>query len=411
MPPDLVPPPPPERRRRVVSGYHSRSERRLARRAARRRRRLSQLLLLTMPTLIVVVIGALLLARLGRESTLPAPSFSTAQTGLGGGNVAPEAGLLLAEEGGSVRLALIVYPQVAPGLVIGIPGITLLRFADGFQRVDQAAAETLREGDGGTAGTDGGQPGTDVSQSGGEVVQLVDEVVQPARQQVAEAFARAFGLKSLTVVSVEWERLRQVLATTGVLSRAQAELLAELDPEGAVAGQVAGVVAAWVTALAASEEGAGWDSLPLRGEADSFRRLMTGSVSVGSWLGFAVRGRLGGEGVDRYLEPLTEPVKRALAGESPPEPVGVDVQNGSGYLGVAEAAAQSLTSLGLRVVSIGNAKGFPDVTTTRVVAAPDVELEAQVVRRVLGLGAVASDETLGSGRVVVILGRDYSPGN
>jgi hypothetical protein len=87
----------------------------------------------------------------------------------------------------------------------------------------------------------------------------------------------------------------------------------------------------------------------------------------------------------------------------------LQVQNGSGVLGIAQQAGELLASLGYMMLPAGNSKDFPDVERTRITVSPDAADQGERVRTLLGVGTITEDTTLGSGTVVVVLGKDYVP--
>jgi len=116
------------------------------------------------------------------------------------------------------------------------------------------------------------------------------------------------------------------------------------------------------------------------------------------------------EGVGfKYVEPDVEAAKAALAGRSAEVNVTLQVQNGSGVVGIAQEAGEVLAPLGYTMLPAGNSADFPDVERTRIQVAPDVADLGGRVRALLGVGAIEVDETLKPGYIIVVIGKDYIP--
>lgn len=368
--------PPPGRERRIVAAYHSRSERRSARRLARRRERATRLLYVLVPTVVVVVAAALLFTFLGGSGSEGSPAGSTALTAApptNGGS-----GLLVVRQGGTTVAAFLLYSGPKGGVVLGIPGVALLRDGHRFSTVAAIAA---------AGGTGSGGDGS-------------------AGQALAGAVSSALGVPVAASAWVEWAGLRTVLeGAGGGLPPAGLEL------QGGDAGRVAAVLALLLTQAGSQGGGRPWEEDLLSGEAGPFQTVLDAvlQATAGSaWSGVAVAGVMAGEGeAGQYLEPDLSRAKAALAGVDADTPVVVELQNGSGVAGVTELANQLLAGLGYDFLPARNAEGFPDVAATRILAAPDVVLQAEVVQRSLGVGTVLRDRSLAPGRVVVVLGKDF----
>jgi hypothetical protein len=108
-----------------------------------------------------------------------------------------------------------------------------------------------------------------------------------------------------------------------------------------------------------------------------------------------------------YYEPDLRALRARVTGGK--GAVEVEVQNGSGVVGVTEAVAAALQPSGYELLPVRNAEDFPDVPKTRVFAAPDVLSEGERVRDALGVGQVVPGDDLPPGRIVVIVGHDLQP--
>ncbi len=87
----------------------------------------------------------------------------------------------------------------------------------------------------------------------------------------------------------------------------------------------------------------------------------------------------------------------------------LQVQNGSGVLGVAQETSELLSTLGYTMMPVGNSKDFPNVEFTRIEVASDAAAQAAKVRFLLGTGMIDVDPGLEPGHIVVVLGKDFIP--
>jgi hypothetical protein len=109
------------------------------------------------------------------------------------------------------------------------------------------------------------------------------------------------------------------------------------------------------------------------------------------------------------LEPDVETAKALLDGTFQQVDIILQIQNGSGVVGVAQQAGELLAPLGYTMLPPGNSEDFPDVRRTRIEVAPDAAAQGRRVRSLLGMGTVSEKASLESGHVVVVLGKDYVP--
>ncbi len=110
-----------------------------------------------------------------------------------------------------------------------------------------------------------------------------------------------------------------------------------------------------------------------------------------------------------YFEPDLRQARALLSGERSGADITMEVQNGSGAIGIAQQVGEMLGPLGYDMLPFRNAEGFPDVVTTRIIVAPDAGSEAERIRSVLGVGRIEQDDSLEPGRVIVIVGKDFVP--
>ena len=355
-------------RRRAALGYDARSERRALRGAARRRKTRTRFWLVAGPTVVVIALVVVLLALLGGNGA-PVVTDTTSTTVVKGSS--GEGGLLVVEQDGSALLLVAIQARRENGLVLTLPGITLLKTADGFATL------------------------ADLHGSGrGEVLlgALDDEL----------------GIRVKTVASVAWSGLRGALLAAGV-----ADVPGErLELAGGESEQMARSVLALMSKSGPESGSSTWSQLELRGDATQFRAdlgSLASAPATGSWSAGALTGRLvEGEGF-MYLEPATDRLALLLAGPTEGNAITVEIQNGAGTVGVVASATAELEALGYTLVSAGNSVDFPGAKETRIAVAVDAAEAGERVRLVLGVGAVAEDIMLDLGHVVVVLGRDYLP--
>lgn len=364
--------------RRSVLGYRSRLERRTFRLAERRRRAAARFWCAAAPVLVVVATAVALLAIYGgghgQESAAHvAETTTTALPSL----PATGSGLLVIEEEGVAAVAVLMHPRQYGGVVLAIPGGVLLRADDGYKTL----ADLFAAG-GGTA-VDGA---------------------------VTEALAVPVG----AVASVEWSDLKRGMSDAGIGDTPAALPSIEDDASDLPTGMrsVARSALALFSAIESEWGGMVWVDLELQGDADGFIDAVAANasaMSVGGWEAAAMTGAVrSGEGF-AYVEPDMTSAQALLVGAAAGAAVSLDIQNGSGALGVAEAAGALLEPLGYVVLPYSNAVGFPDVLHTEISFAADAAAEAEAVRGALGVGTVARDDALASGCIVVVLGKDFSP--
>lgn len=357
---------------RTEPGYHARSERRSARRAARRRKAMTRLSIVAGPVVVLILVVVVLLVFLGgpkgdgggdggAETT-----STTAVTGSSDGS-----SLLVVEQEETTPALVLLLAAEGRGLALAMPGTTLVKTAAGFK--------TLAE----LHGLD------------------QDKVLE-------DALAEMLGVSPGPVASVQWPELRDALAQVGEAGSLPAEL--ESNP-----GDAALVAGAAVSLLGADTSTTGtrlWEQMEIGGDSSGFRDalgILSASIPSGEWEKAVLPGRPV-EGVDfEFYEPEVEQAKALLAGEAVDTAITLEVQNGSGVVGVAQQAADALASLGYTLLPFSNAEGFPDVKQTLITAGPDATAEAERVRQLLGVGKVERDDAVEPGRIIVIVGKDFVP--
>jgi LytR cell envelope-related transcriptional attenuator len=252
-----------------------------------------------------------------------------------------------------------------PTMVLGFPAVTLVEGTAGFELLD----ELLRKSD--PAAGFGGLERLVTTRPGG-------------------------------VAEVTWAALRTALVSAGVAGD-WPQSLGTAQPKAAETATRA--LAALAAASTSGAGGKALDDLPMVGAVAgvqrSLRSLAAGPEVVGALPGKTVEG----SGFV-YYEPDTAVLGRLLGREPPEKAISVEVQNGSGTVGIAQKVMEVIAPMGYTMLPAKNAAGFPDVAATRIFAAPNALADADRLRRVLKRGTVVKQETLPAGRVVVVVGKD-----
>ena len=317
------------------------------------------------PVLVVIAVIVVLLTLLGGPeadgnvvTTLPAEPAGAGR-------------LMVVEQDDAAPVMVLLHPRDTGGVALAMPGPTLLKTAEGFK--------TLAE------------------------LHLSDQ-----GEALQTALAEALGVGSEPMAAVEWSDLRGAMIDAGI---------DDIPPEALVsgAGEARPVARALLALIGASASGNGataWTELRLGGDSKEFREAVSAvasAVLAGEWDAAELTGKLV-EGVGfEYLEPDVEAARALLAGTAEELTITLQVQNGSGVVGIAQEAGDLLAALGYTMLPAGNPKDFPNVERTRITVSPDAAGQGARVRAVLGVGTIIEDAALGSGNVVVVLGKDYVP--
>ncbi len=355
--------------RRSETGSPHRAERRSARRAVRRRKAMTRLSFVAGPIVVVIlVIVALLVFLGGPESTSGAETTTTTV----GASPVEGSSMLFIEQGETVSVVVVLLPEEEGGLALAMPGNMLLKTGEsGFKTLAELHAsnqdEALREG-----------------------------------------LARDLALEIGATASVQWSELREALTGLGKAGSLPTELQATEED----AADAAGAALTILGASGAGEGAAVWDQMEIAGDPEGFRAavgLLGESISEGGWTEEVLPGKVV-EGVGfEFFEPDLGQARALLAGESAGAVITVEVQNGSGVVGVAQQVGAMLEPLGYDLLPFRNADDFPDVKSTRIITAPDASAEAQRVQEALGVGRIEQDDSLDPGRVIVVVGKDFIP--
>ena len=263
----------------------SRSQRRLVRRQAQRRRRSGRIFLAVAPAAAVIAIIAVLFPLLaspgqgeeaGGVTTGPVAASGATATTAASISVATPPGnalLVIEQDGAAVALALVSAGQNG-GVVLGLPGVMLLRSGDRF-------------------------------------AQLAQLYGQDQHQAVAGAVADALAVPVGAVASVDWVDLRVALTNEGI------EPLPPLQLD-AKDGRTATIAEALAAAFSKREAGAGaplWNELSLAGDVDRFRAAAGAALLAAEgtgWTGHAVIGTLVQNAELVYLEPDIKTARSVL---------------------------------------------------------------------------------------------------
>jgi len=352
------------RERQQADGRDGRSERRALRGAARRRKIRRRLWLASAPVVVLIVVVVVLLVLFGgpdEDLVAEESSTTTASTMTGDRGAA-----LLVTEQDTLQAAIVFGTREATGLMLVVPAITLLLNDDRFAT---AADIYAAEGD----------------------------------SQLAAVLAGQLGVAVTSAARVSWTELHDGLASLGVSGLP----VALGEPAGAVALSEA-------IRRVTSEDGALrftglWDGLDLEGDSSGFKEVLRASGDGVRWTAAAVSGEIEqGDGFT-YLEPDLRAARALLAASANDGAITVELQNGSGDLGVLEAAAAQLQPLGFRLSKVGNSEDFPDAAQTRIVFSLGLASAAARIQALLGVGTISEDSSLKIDRIIVVLGKDYAP--
>lgn len=355
------------RERQQAAGRDGRSERRVLRGAARRRKLRRRLWLASGPVIVLIAVVVVLLVLFGGPDEGPVAgeesSTTTAATMAGS-----RAAVLLVTEQDTLQAAIVFGTRVfetgeATGAMLVVPAITLLLNGDRF-----ATAADIYAAEGGS--------------------------------QLAAVLAGQLGVTVTSTARVSWAALDDAFTSSGV----SGPPVALGEPAGAAALSEA---LRSVTSEDEEPRLAGlWEALDL--DAD-FREVLRAPGAGIRWSVAAVRGEIEqGDGFT-YLEPNLSAARALLAASGDDGVITVELQNGSGNLGVVEAAAAQLQPLGFRLSTGGNSEDFPNAAQTRIVFSQGRASAAARIQALLGVGATSEDSSLKSDQIVVVLGKDYAP--
>jgi hypothetical protein len=364
------------------TGWATHLERLAAARREHRHRMATRLWYAAIPVGLAVILAMALLSVFGgfdREQAALTPAPTVARQPVEG------SGLLLIEDDGVLLSAVVVQPSKEGGLVLGVPGITLLEWGGGFHTV----AELYGSGK-----------------------------ILAVEQAVSEAFEVILGPAAV----VGWSDLSAAMRAAGVQGAAPAAAESEPAPSDTTVVQASPVSDAETLALeikyfmAAGITDLGsnlWYDLDLEGNAAGFVdavMLDAGSMATSEWAASCLEGFVTeGEGFI-YLEPDVEATRTLLGADGQEVATSVEVRDGAGVVGAPELAGDMLESAGYQLTPMSYAEAFPQVERTQIMVSPGNVEEAERVRSLLGVGDIVEDETLEASILVVVLGKDFGQG-
>lgn len=274
--------------------------------------------------------------------------------------------LLSIRDGGSLKAVVLLDPAYHRPLVVGMPGSTLLEGPAGFAPLEQLLGADDRSG-------------------------------------LFAAVASLLGVRPAAVADLIWSDVRRALTQAGDTAQRPQSL------DGGVGGAetAAQAVAALAAAMTREKRKTVTAGMLADGEA--------GRLTLVALRGLGDRGRpvklpgllVAGSGYT-YYEPDVVGVQ-VLTGRKVEQTLTVEVQNGSGELGAAEAVIAALAPRGYRLLPPRNADGFPDVAQTEILTRDESWTEAERIQAVLGVGRLVRQNDLPAQRVVIVLGKDLDP--
>jgi hypothetical protein len=275
----------------------SRSERRSFRHHAERRRRAGRLFQELAPAAALILVLAVMFPLLaspgqqgegagGTPAVLPDTTLASDTTAVGtaanGGSGAsasapaspPGSALLVIEQNGAAASVALLFAGPKGGLVLALPGVTLLRSGDRFAQIARLYAPDKRR-----------------------------DLAQP----LADVLAVPVG----AVASVEWSDLRDALANKGI-----DPLPSEpVDPKDADTAELANALATMLGKRDTNGGDLGWDDGRLAGDVEGFGAAVHAALLAAQgngWTGQAVTGTLVASGDVTYLEPDVKTARSAL---------------------------------------------------------------------------------------------------
>ncbi len=179
------------------------------------------------------------------------------------------------EQDGVVVDAVLIHPRPDGGIVLTVPGVTLLRSSDRFV-----------------------------------VVARLFTPDQP--EALTDSLAEALGVTVEAAASIEWADLRGSLADAGIDPLPPVGL----DAVGADAAALAAALAAFVGGSGSDATGPDWETPSFRDDDGRFGAAVTAALAAGGaggWTGQALTGVVMREGELTYMEPDIAGARNALA--------------------------------------------------------------------------------------------------
>jgi hypothetical protein len=343
----------------------------------RRRKATRRLLVAVVPAIIVIAaIVALLIILGGRAEKSGASSLETTTSTAAASSPSAAASVIVAiDQDGTIPAVVVLSRTADGGVALGLPGLTLVKTSDeGFPTVGDLFSHKKTE----------------------ELVAGLD---------------RDLGTDLTSAAGISWAGLLKALGQAGSAQTWQNSIGGDASDAVTAAGALLSMVG-----LSASSAGsAAWQQLEISGDAAglrSFVKAVAAELTAGSWAAAVLPGEFKENLNAKWYEPDTSAAKALLKTGTAPagaKDITLGIQNGSGALDAAQSAGTLLESLGYKMLPFQNASGFPDVAKTTIAAAPDALAAAAKVREKLGVGTVSADDSLASGHISVIVGKDFTP--
>jgi hypothetical protein len=350
-----------------ATGWAARLEQMTAARLERRHRMFTRFWLAAVPVLVLLAVAVVLLTVYGGQG---AGDSVVSTTTLVERNLVEGSGLLLVAKDAALSWAVILQPWDSGGVVLAVPGMTLLESEGAFKTL----TEMYRTGQ---------------------------------RVAVEAALGQALDLSVGPVAVVEWSALQAAVAASGIEGfPVEASAMGQGEAES-----VAGALRTLVTQHALDGSSSPWVGMRPSGDTAEFLRavgLYATSMAANIWTAGTLTGTVvNGDGFV-YLEPDLGAAKSLLAVVAQTETLSVEVKDGAGVEGAARRAGGLLESAGFALAPMGYAQGYPGIEKTQVVVSPERAEKAKQVQSLLGVGVIVEDKTLTADRIVVVLGKDFS---
>lgn len=138
--------------------------------------------------------------------------------------------------------------------------------------------------------------------------------------------------------------------------------------------------------------------------SDFFVAMTTPGGNFGVWP-LPVRAVV--NGANWYFEPLPDQIDTLMTGLPSDSGFNLEIQNGTGAVGVVEAAGTRLAPLKYNMILMTDPSGV-SYDFTQIRAGTEAVNEGNRVRDVLGKGTLIKDEYLEKKQIIVIIGKDLS---
>lgn len=141
-------------------------------------------------------------------------------------------------------------------------------------------------------------------------------------------------------------------------------------------------------------------------DESAFADLYVNATNAGSAFGvWALPVQASGGGADWYYEPVLDQLDALMSGSPTDTSFNMEIQNGTQVAGVAEAAAERLSSLKYNVTLKTETSGV-NYDYTQIRTGSEALLEGNRVHDMLGAGTLIKDDNLEKKQIIVIIGKD-----